>query len=287
MNGTAGSESRRDRIMLGVWPVLWFCLTGLGGELHTKNEQGNQLFGQKQYDNAEKAYLSATREDPESPQLHYNIGNVLYMQQKYDKAMEEFSKALTTPDKNLRAKAYYNQGNALFKSVDLQRVKSQEEVQKAMEAYRKSIDSFTETLKIKPDDVDAKYNIEYIRRMLKELAQKSQDQQQQQQQQQSGQQQQQQQSGGDDKQKQEQQDQKNDKADNKDKKDKEDQEKQQPQPAEQKDQADDQNQQPDKGDKKQMTPEEARRILDSVKEDEKDKQRMIQIPDANYRGNDW
>jgi Ca-activated chloride channel homolog len=295
MSGKADFEFRLMSLML--WPVLWFFLTGLGGALYTKNEQGNTFFQQKQFDNAEKAYLSATRESPQSPQLHYNIGNVLFMQQKYDKALEEYAQALTSDDKALRARVYYNQGNALFKGVDLQTVKSQEDVQKAMDAYQKSIDSFTETLKLKPDDEDAKFNIEYIRRMLKELAQKAQNQQNQQQQQ-NGQQNkdQQQQSSGNqnqDQQKQDQQQAQKDQQDKKDQKDQKDQKEQQQAQAEQKDQQNPEQKEPqpqdgENAEKREMTPEEARRILDSVKEDEKDNnQRLVQVPDRNYSGVDW
>ncbi|MBN2381407.1 tetratricopeptide repeat protein [bacterium] len=250
----------------------WLMLCAFGGQLHTKNEEGNTFFGQDQYEKAEQAYVAATREDPESPELHYNIGNVLYKQQKYDKAFEELNKALSATDNSLRSRAYYNIGNALYKSVDLQNLQSQEEFEKAMQTYQQAINSYTETLKIDPNDLDAKYNIEYIRRMLKELAQKSQQQQQQQQQ---NQQQQQQQLAGQGQQDEEEQE-------------KQEQEQQQAQQAEQETEEEKEQQQAEKSEEeKEMTPEEAQRILDSLKEEEEKMEHQVQIPEGEYRGNDW
>ena len=52
----------------------------VGGTAHRKNEEGNKRYEEKAYDDALRAYTEAQVGAPEAPELHYDIGNVLYRQ---------------------------------------------------------------------------------------------------------------------------------------------------------------------------------------------------------------
>jgi len=164
--------------------ILYFMLCGfsLFQPLVKKNEDGNKKYREQNYEEALKSYTDALLESPESPQLHYNISNVLYNQKKYKDAISELEKTLSTDNVMLQGKAYYNMGNCAFQEGE----------------YDKAIDYYKKALEIDPNDEDAKFNLEFTRQKLKEMMQNQQQNQENQQQQQQEQQQseQQQQSQG-------------------------------------------------------------------------------------------
>ncbi len=141
--------------------------------------EGNRLYAQEKYEAAANKYRDALNQDPLSPIVHFNLGTTNYKRQNYEEALKDFDKALNSPDVRIQAKSYYNVGNTLFR----------------MGKLPESILAYQKALQLDPDDVDAKYNLEYVRALLKNSAQKQpagqqqeQGQQQQPQQQQQGQQ---------------------------------------------------------------------------------------------------
>jgi len=193
-------------------------------------------------------------------------GNKFFHQEKYDEANNKYRDALIdspeTPTIN------FNIGNTLYKKKKfeealndyekslgfddiLNQSKSYYNMGNAlyrMEKLPESILAYTQALKLNPNDEDAKYNLEFVRAKLKEQAQNQPQNNQQQQQQQ--QQDQQQQGENQEQNKEEQQ-----------------QEQQQEEQSEQEEQQAEQ-QQPG-----EMSKEEAERILNALKEDEKDIQK--------------
>ncbi len=145
-----------------IFPLLLTGLLALGllgffGPLSTVNK-GNKLFTDGKYDQALARYTDAQLEDPDNPRLHFNIGDVLYRQKKYDLAVESFVKVTsTTEEEELAQKAWYNLGNCYFR---------QAASAGDIELLAKSVDAYTQALKIDPTDEDAKYNLEVARKML-------------------------------------------------------------------------------------------------------------------------
>jgi tetratricopeptide (TPR) repeat protein len=153
-------------------PVAVFLLTSLlgwlGGTAHRKTEEGNRRFEQGELDEALAAYTEAQVHAPDSPRLHYDLGNVLYRQGDFEGAAEAYRRALLEGPPDLVPQAAYNLGNTRFQ---------QREYQDAVDAYRR-------TLEAVPGDLDAKRNLELA---LRELRQQQQQQQQGRQQQQGSQ----------------------------------------------------------------------------------------------------
>ena len=149
-------------------PIAFALLAGLssllGGEAHRRTEKGNTLYLEGENDPALSEYQKAQAKIPEAPQLHYDIGNVLYRQENWSGAAEAYEHALGAAGPDLAARAAYNLGNALFHD----------------EKYDDAVKAYTRALKGSPQDADAKHNLEMA---LRALEQKKQQQQQQQQQQ--------------------------------------------------------------------------------------------------------
>jgi Ca-activated chloride channel family protein len=141
---------------------LVVVLTACGSSAARYNNQGNQDFSKQQYDQAIENYRTAQQENPDLAEPYYNAGNTRYRQNDLKGAEAQLQQSLRDAGEPLQPQAFYNLGNAYFRGQDLD---------KAIEAYKQA-------LRLKPDDADAKHNLE--------LALQQQQQQQQQQNQQSG-----------------------------------------------------------------------------------------------------
>ncbi len=212
----------------------------------TKNlvRKGNKLFEQQKYQDAEVKYRKALEKKPNYVKGKFNLGDAVYQEKNYKEAAKIFSelgeKAQT---KEQKANSWYNLGNSLMQQKQ----------------YDKSIHAFIQALKQNPEDLDAKYNLAYARKMLKKQQQQKKKQKQNKKDQKKNQ----------DKKKQQKDKKKQDKnKKNQDKKkqnqDKKDQQKQQP-----KDQQGDQKKNGQRKPTQQISSKDAKRMLDALKNNEK------------------
>lgn len=203
--------------------------------------EGNAQYKDKKYSDAEVSYRKALEKEQDLVPGYYNLGNSLYKQNKADEAAKEFESAVEKAGtKETRAGAYYNMGNAFMKG----------------QHYQEAAKSYIESLKLNPYDQDTKYNLSYALEKMK---------QQQQQQNKND-------KNNDDKKNQQKDQQKQDQG-----KQKQDQQKQNQQQEQQNQQAQQQKQQ---SQEKKMAKAEAERILDVLKNDEKDIQRKLRVRPA-------
>lgn len=224
-----------------------------GEELSLKGNKNEAL---EAYEQALKYYRDAEIEKPESPELSYNLANVMYQQEKYPDALEKYYKGLSTEKPKDQAAAYYNMGNALYRSG---------KYPEAIQAYQKCLD-------LTPDDEDAKYNIEFVRRKMKEMLDKEKQRQQQQPQNQQQQQSQQQEQNQAQQEQQKQGQNQEQQAQSQEEQKKQEEKQQQMQP------------------KQSMTKEDAERILNALKDDEKNvqkKQKRVAQASGRSTGKDW
>jgi tetratricopeptide (TPR) repeat protein len=110
----------------------------------SKNKEGNLLFSEGKYAEAEKAYLDAQVKSPGKPEVLYNLGNSLIKQNKSDQGIQSLHQSLSQGNSEIKTRSWYNTGNALF---------SKGNFQDAAQAY-------IQTLKLNPTDKDAKHNLE-------------------------------------------------------------------------------------------------------------------------------
>ena len=222
---------------------------------------GNDAYERGDFVAAEQAFREAIERNPNDPRLHFNLGNALARQQKFDEAIqayERFRSLSSTPQE--RALADYNIGNLFAQQ----------------EEWQRAADQFRNALRQNPNDEEARFNFELANRNQQQQEQEQQpdrgDQNQQQDQQQDQNQQQNQEQGdsdGDPQDQQNQQDQQQDQQDG--------------------DQQDDSQsgQQPQAGD---MTQEDAERLLNALESQEQDLLRDFhrnQIPQHRRHANDW
>lgn len=255
--------------------ALWALLSGFSflDEVARKVEQGNRHFDAAEFQAALEAYREAQTDRPDAPELHYNVGDALYKQGAIEEAMAAYQKAIETGDADLGAKAYYNLGNALYRQ----------------KAFDKAVESYEKSLELNPADEDAKINLEMALEQLEnQQKQQGQDQQNKDQQDQEDQQEQDsenQDSNPDEDEKPPQDNQDQDGNENENQQDP-------PKPDQPQDQQDPQQQGSQEGQEQQageLSPEEAERLLDAMKdrEAESQKRRRIRLQGKRYRGKPW
>jgi len=119
--------------------------------------EGNKQYAEGKFDEASDKYRDAEASNPESPIVHFNIGDALYKKRKYEEALQAYQKALQkSADVQMQSQSHYNLGNTYFR----------------LNKWQESLLSYQEALKLNPADQDAKYNLEYVRAKVKENAQK-------------------------------------------------------------------------------------------------------------------
>lgn len=213
--------------------VIILVILAFASEAQQENRhirKGNRHYQEGDYKNAEIDYIKSIEASRSNPKGVFNLGNALYQQQNYMQASAVYDTLRTyRMDDDLRSGAYYNLGNSMLKLA-------QDSAHLAPQILPPTIESYKHSLRLNPDDMDAKYNLAYAQQLL-ERSQQQQDQQQEQQQEQ-------QQNDG-----------------------QEQQEQQQEQDQEQDEQQAQQQQQQDE--MQQISKEDAERILEALKNNEK------------------
>jgi len=121
----------------------------------THNNAGNERFAADQYDEAITEYRQAQVQDPDRAEPYYNAANAYNRQSQLDAALAQAQQALKTAGPELSAQTWYNLGNAYFDAQD----------------WPQAISAYQEALRLKPDDVDAKHNLELALQKLEEQGQ--------------------------------------------------------------------------------------------------------------------
>jgi len=121
---------------------------------------------------------------PDSPEIAYNQGIIHYRAGDYAKAADCFSKALAGRDLSLEQRARFNLGNCAYADG----LKEQAQPEKAVAKFQTAADRYREALQIDSHDLDARANLERAGLMIKQLKERQEQQKQQQKQQQDQQQ---------------------------------------------------------------------------------------------------
>lgn len=112
---------------------------------------GNAQYEKGNYTEAEVSYLRALEKTPDSYEGAFNLSDALYKQKRYEEAAEISGRlAADSLHGEHAAQAWFNRGNALFQ---------QRKLEEALEAYKNS-------LRLNPDDMEAKFNYAYTKKLL-------------------------------------------------------------------------------------------------------------------------
>jgi len=114
------------------------------------------------FSKAEIDYRKALEKKPGDFKSQFNIGNSLFKQNKMAESSSQFEQVLESgTTKEDKGKTWFNYGNSLL----------------AQQKLDESIDAYKNALRNNPADVEAKYNLEFARKMKQQQQQQQQQQQ--------------------------------------------------------------------------------------------------------------
>jgi len=270
-----------SKLRIFIIPLACLAMIGWIDTASDKNEEGIRLYSEGKYGDAISKFTDAQLHVPESDSLNFNIADTHYKVGKLPEAEKSYKGVLDSKDATLKAKANYNLGNTMYK---------QGKFNEALDFYKKAIKLAEKVSGANGDEIkevrkDAKYNYEFVQKKMEEMKKEQQEKKEQEEQ---DKQKEQDQEGQDEQKQGDQQEEK--------KPDQQEQQKQQQQESEQEEQ--------DKGnkggqekepppeqkngevppqpyEKKDMTKEEAERILDALRQSERSARDMQEKQDKS------
>ncbi len=155
------------RILFAVICTAILSPSLFGQEEREFIRKGNRLYKKSEFAGSEGMYRRAQDDGKSSGDAVFNLGNSLYKQKRFGEASGEFIRSAQAAegDSLKQAEGFYNLGNSLLKE----------------QKFGESIDAYINSLKLNPDNVQAKYNLAYAQDQLKKQEQEQQQQKQDQQ----------------------------------------------------------------------------------------------------------
>lgn len=149
----------------------------LAGQFQVRASTGaaEDAYKKGDYKTALDQYTRAASKNPNQQDLQYNLGAAAYKESEWKQAAESFQQSLGAKNPALVENASYNLGNTLYRTGQ-QTEKSNP--QQTIGNWEQAIQAYEGALRIKADDADAKYNLEYVKKKLEELKKQQQQQQQ-------------------------------------------------------------------------------------------------------------
>jgi Ca-activated chloride channel homolog len=117
----------------------------------------------RQFQDTLNAHPSSRAED----KLQFDSGAAAYKLKNYGKALEAFSQALLSTERGLQSMSHYNLGNTLY-----QRGETQRGDDKKLADWTNALQHYEQTLKLEPQNKEAKDNYEYVKKKIEELKKK-------------------------------------------------------------------------------------------------------------------
>ena len=125
-----------------------------------------KAFEKGDYAKSEQDYQRAVSKSPDKPVLQYNHGAAAYKAGQYEPAAQSFASAMAADDPALKQDNYYNLGNTQYRLGQ----KTQEaNADETIKTWEQAVQSYEAALKLRPDDADATYNRDFVKRKIEEL----------------------------------------------------------------------------------------------------------------------
>jgi Ca-activated chloride channel family protein len=231
--------------------TILFVFAAFFADDRDKGRKGNKSYHEKKYEEAARLYKEGIVELKESTKaairtgLFNNLGAALNRIESFDEASASFEQAIGTAEtvEDL-SRASYNAGNTAFQAEDPQR---------ALDHYRKA-------LLADPQNERARFNYEFVRRMMESQKESGDSGENQQQQEEQEQQEQEQEPSDDEQEQQEEEQEQGDEEQEQEQQQQEEQEQQEQEPQEE---------------SEEMTEEQAEQILQALQNDEQELMRQV------------
>jgi Ca-activated chloride channel family protein len=156
-------------VMLGVLLFIPFR------QAQASPAAAEQAYQKGDFAAAEREYAAAAQHNTNQPDLQFDAGTAAYKAGQFPQAAEAFQKSLgsepSADAKRLAAQedAYYNLGDTLYRTGQKT---EQSQPQQTIQSWEQAVKTFEAALQLRADDADAKYNRDFVKQKLEELKKK-------------------------------------------------------------------------------------------------------------------
>jgi len=148
--------------------ALWIALCHFG----FATTPGLDAYRDGKFSDAYSQFQQTLKMHPQSraeDKLQFDSGAAAYKSEEYGKALESFSQALLSSDAGLQGKSHYNLGNTLY-----ERGETQKSDDKKLSDWTNALEHYEQTLKLEPQNKEAKENYDYVKKKIEDLKNKKQ-----------------------------------------------------------------------------------------------------------------
>ena len=140
--------------------VLMVVISAYGQNERKVIRDGVRAYGDGEFEEAEVQFRKAENINQELYEAEFNTGAALYGQEKYEETVKQYESLLDqTDDPGKTAQIWHNIGNSLLEA----------------QQYGPSIEAYKNSLRKNPSDEDTRYNLAYAKQKLEEQQQENQD----------------------------------------------------------------------------------------------------------------
>jgi Ca-activated chloride channel homolog len=173
---TAGRRPRATSRLARTAPATLLLFASLAWCAHASPRDAELAYERGDYATAAAQYHEALGQAPGDAKLQFNTGAAAYKTGDFAGAAGAFEAVVGAEDLELQKRAYYNLGNAFYR---LGQQTEQSQPQRTMEQWQQALTAYQGTLALDPQDADAQYNHDLVKRRLEELEQQQLEQEQQ------------------------------------------------------------------------------------------------------------
>jgi Ca-activated chloride channel family protein len=135
-------------------------------------QSGLDDYGKGDFQKAGAEFQKQLQSRPGSRELQFNAGAAAYKSGNFEAAVKNFTDALLSEDKGLRAKSSYNLANSLVRKGE-----AAQDPEAKKTNWKNAIEHYGETLEIEPGNKNAEENRDLVKKLLEELEKQQQQQQ--------------------------------------------------------------------------------------------------------------
>jgi len=140
--------------------VLMVVISAYGQNERKVIRDGVRAYGDGEFEEAEVQFRKAENINQELYEAEFNTGAALYGQEKYEETVKQYELLLDqTDDPGKIAQIWHNIGNSLLEA----------------QQYGPSIEAYKNSLRKNPSDEDTRYNLAYAKQKLEEQQKENQD----------------------------------------------------------------------------------------------------------------
>jgi Ca-activated chloride channel family protein len=139
------------------------------GRAHASVQSAEKAYRAGKFEDSAKQYDLERTKNPNDARIAVDAGAAAYRAGHFDAAEVSLSKALTLADPKLQERVLYDLGDARYR---LGATTLKDAPEKTIERWKAAIGSYEGALKLTPNDTDAKFNRDFVKRKLAELENK-------------------------------------------------------------------------------------------------------------------